>query len=115
MDFFRRLMVDEPVQSEPIKPLESGGIRRGIYLSILAVLQSGIVAAWIAKKTGFSTKLVSVDDLQAVWLLLTGVYSAAVAAYVGVRNIRKRIEVGKDPDNPAPPIQSSALVQRLTK
>lgn len=117
-------MADEPL-AEPstanpdgaIAPLSSGGIRRGVYMIILAALQSGVVATWVAKKFGFSTRLISIDDLQAGALVIAAAYSAAVGAYVGIRNILKRIQVGKDPANPSPPIKLPAVVtaaKRLT-
>lgn len=100
--------------SEPsatsVPALSVGGIRRGLYLLVLAILQSGLVGTWIAKKTGFSTKLVSIDDLQAVFVLLTGIYSAFVAAYVGFKNIITRVRVGQDPTNPAPPVKAPDIV-----
>jgi hypothetical protein len=107
-------VVDEPTGPAPIQPLQSGGVRRSLYLGILAILQSGLVAAWILKKTGVSTSLISVDDLQAVWGLLTFAYSAVVAAYVGIRTFLKRYRAGQDPANPAPPIAAPKLMQRLT-
>jgi hypothetical protein len=109
------------VSADPkeVSALSVGGIRRGIYMIVLAILQSGVVGTWIAKKTGFSTRLVSIDDLQAVFLLLTAVYSALVGAYVGVQNIIRRIQVGNDPTNPAPPVKvpdfMNATAARLSR
>lgn len=102
---------------DALPPLKSGGIRRGIYMLVLAVLQSAVVATWVAKHFGFSMKLVSVDDLQAIGVVAAAGYSAVVGSYVGVRNILKRIEAGKDPANPALPIKAPAavsVVKRLT-
>jgi hypothetical protein len=98
-----------------IPALSVGGIRRGVYLIVLSILQTGFVATWVAKKFGFSTRLISIDDLQAFWLLLTGIYSAFVGAYVGFRNILTRVQVGKDPSNPAPPIQTPGVVKTLVR
>lgn len=116
-------MGDEPTQEIPVTAgapdsvpaLSVGGIRRGVCLIIVSILQTGIVAAWVASHFGFNTKLISIDDIQAVLTVVGLAVSAITGAYVGIRNIWKRYQVGKDPQNPAPPIQTPAVVQAVKR
>lgn len=110
-------MADEPLPNDPvvnpdgtIQPLSSGGIVRGL----VSIFSFFVLAYAFVQKVKTDPKSVTGADLQQLATSAAIGFGAIYALYMGVRNILKRIEVGKDPANPAPPIAAPKLVQRLT-
>lgn len=111
-------VADEPLSNDPVvnddgtvPPLSTGGIRRGLMLIV-----GFVMASWgLYQKLKTDPKSVTSMDIEMLVTNFALASSAAVSLYVGIRTILKRIEVGKDPANPAPPIALPGPLQRLTR
>lgn len=104
-------MSEDPAGPGPVPALSVGGIRRGIY----SLISFAVLVFAFVHKMRTDPKSVNSVDIELLAENAALAFATATSLYVGIMNIWKRIHVGLDPTNPAPPIATPDVVKTITR
>lgn len=102
-------MSEDPTGPGPVSPLSVGGIRRGIC----SLISFGVLAFAFVHKLKTDPKSVTSVDIEVLVENTALAFATLTSLYVGVMNIWKRIRVGQDPTNTAPPVKVPDIVNTV--